>query len=486
MEQEAGSPQVGAASRRRHSTSLSQSIIGGLLAAIDVVVVVGLGLAIYSTYVGWRPENSTIYVSAVTIAAFLIVQSFLYARLYKFNRIIEPARQTGKILAICTIVFLAMVTLSFALKISAEFSRIWAFSWLMSATALMIVVRFGFFFLLSSWAREGRLGRNIAVFGGGEDGQKILAYLSQNDEPWNRVVGVFDDRLNRVGSEVAGFPVLGNLDDLIRLSRDNRSDDVLVALPWRAEQRIQEILRRLQVLPANIRLCPDLVTMNFLQRPVSHYYGIPMLNIVDKPMHGWNAVMKQIVDFGLGSLFLLLSSPVLVLIAIAIKLDTPGPVFFRQKRYGLNNQLIEVWKFRTMHIRHQVDEAEKLTVRNDPRVTRVGSILRRTSLDELPQLFNVLRGEMSLVGPRPHALKAKAAGQLYEEAVAQYAVRHKVKPGITGWAQVNGWRGETDTHEKLLKRIEHDLEYINNWSFLLDLRIIAKTLLVVLSTKDTY
>ena len=175
---------------------------------------------------------------------------------------------------------------------------------------------------------------------------------------------------------------------------------------------------------------------------------------------------------------MLFRSPVLLVISVAIKLDSRGPVLFRQKRYGFNNNLIDVYKFRTMYHDKQDDDAEKLTTRDDPRVTRVGAFLRRTSLDELPQFFNVLKGDMSVVGPRPHPIKAKAAGRLYDKVVQEYAMRHRVKPGITGWAQVNGWRGETDTEEKIMKRVEHDLYYIDNWSLLFDFRIILQTVWV--------
>lgn len=484
MEREAESQARGKTASQQHNTALSQSIIGGIVACLDAVIVVGLGLLIYVTYVGWASEHSSIYLAAFTITAFLILQTFYQVGLYKFNRIIRPAAQIGKIVTTLTMIFLALVTFTFALKISAELSRVWAFSWFLSATMLMILIRFGVFFLVQGWAQQGKLTRNILLFGGGKEGERILEFLSDNPEPWNRVMGVFDDRRSRLGPEVAGHPIVGNLDDLIRFARKNRSDDVLVALPWIARQRIEDISRRLQVLPTNVHLCADLVSSGFLHRRVRHHYGVPVLNIADKPVAGWNAVVKMCIDFGLSSVTLALTAPLMLIIALAIKLESRGPVFFQQKRYGFNNQLIKVLKFRTMYVDQQDDDAERLTSRGDPRVTRVGAILRRSSLDELPQLINVLRGEMSIVGPRPHALKAKAAGQLYEEAVAQYAVRHKVKPGITGWAQVNGWRGETDTHEKLMKRVEHDLYYIEHWSFLLDVRIILKTPLVFL--KNAY
>jgi exopolysaccharide biosynthesis polyprenyl glycosylphosphotransferase len=205
-----------------------------------------------------------------------------------------------------------------------------------------------------------------------------------------------------------------------------------------------------------------------------------------KPLSDWRLVAKEIEDVTLGLLLLLFLAPLFAVVALAIKLDSPGPVFFRQRRYGLNNRLIGVYKFRTMHHHLRDVRAERLITRNDPRVTRVGAFLRKTSLDELPQLFNVLRGEMSIVGPRPHALSAKAADRLYEEVVAEYAVRHRVKPGITGWAQVNGWRGETDTIEKIQKRVEHDLYYVENWSLALDIKILLLTVFALLKNENAY
>jgi exopolysaccharide biosynthesis polyprenyl glycosylphosphotransferase len=197
-------------------------------------------------------------------------------------------------------------------------------------------------------------------------------------------------------------------------------------------------------------------------------------------------VLKAIEDKALSAVLLFFLAPLLLLVALAIKLDSPGPVLFRQKRYGFNNHLIGVYKFRTMHHHLRDEKAEKLVTRGDPRITRVGAFLRKTSIDELPQLLNVLKGEMSIVGPRPHALSAKAADRLYEEVVAEYAARHRVKPGITGWAQVMGWRGETDTVEKIQKRVEHDLYYIENWSLAFDFKILVLTFFALLKPENAY
>jgi exopolysaccharide biosynthesis polyprenyl glycosylphosphotransferase len=211
-----------------------------------------------------------------------------------------------------------------------------------------------------------------------------------------------------------------------------------------------------------------------------------MIDLYDKPIADWGTVSKWIFDKTIAGLALILLAPEMAAVAVAIRLDSRGPVLFKQKRYGFNNELIEVYKFRSMYTDRCDAAALRLVTKDDPRVTKVGRFIRKTSLDELPQLFNVLKGNLSLVGPRPHAISAKADDRLYGEVVDGYFARHKVKPGITGWAQINGWRGETDTEEKLVKRIEHDLEYIENWSVLFDLYILLKTPSSLLKMENAY
>jgi exopolysaccharide biosynthesis polyprenyl glycosylphosphotransferase len=214
---------------------------------------------------------------------------------------------------------------------------------------------------------------------------------------------------------------------------------------------------------------------------------VPMLDVFDRPIADWEVVQKWFFDHIVGGLMLIVASPIMLVVAILIKLDSRGPVLFKQKRYGFNNELIEVYKFRSMYVEATDTNAAKLVTRGDPRVTRIGRFIRKTSLDELPQLFNVLfKDNLSLVGPRPHATHAKAANHLYDQVVDGYFARHRVKPGITGWAQVNGWRGETDTSEKIQRRVEHDLYYIENWSVLFDLYILAKTPIALIKTESAY
>jgi exopolysaccharide biosynthesis polyprenyl glycosylphosphotransferase len=247
------------------------------------------------------------------------------------------------------------------------------------------------------------------------------------------------------------------------------------------------MLKKLWVLPLDIRLAAHSNKLRFRPRSYSYIGNVPVLDIFDRPIADWDVVMKWLFDKIVGSLLLLCAAPVMLLIALAVKLDSKGPVFFKQRRYGFNNELVEVYKFRSLYAEATDATASTLVTKGDPRVTRVGRFLRRSSLDELPQLFNVVvTGNLSLVGPRPHAVHAKAEDHLYDEAVDGYFARHRVKPGITGWAQINGWRGETDSREKILRRVEHDLFYIENWSILFDLYILARTPLALIHGKGAY
>ena len=250
--------------------------------------------------------------------------------------------------------------------------------------------------------------------------------------------------------------------------------------------RLLQILKRLFTLPVDIRISALNARVRLNPKAYSYIGKVPMIDLADRPIKDWGMVAKWIFDKAVGVTALFLLAPVMAAIALAIRLDSKGPILFRQKRYGFNNELIEVLKFRSMYVDKCDAEASRLVTKSDDRVTRVGRFIRKTSLDELPQLINVVKGDLSLVGPRPHALAAKAADKLYDEVVDSYFARHKVKPGITGWAQINGWRGETDTPEKIEKRVEHDLYYIENWSLLLDVYILLMTPVALLKTDNAY
>ena len=338
------------------------------------------------------------------------------------------------------------------------------------------------------WTREGRLDRRTVVVGADANGEALINSLAAQRDSDVHVVGVFDDRGDgRSAATCGGAPKLGMVDDIVEFARRTRVDLVIFALPISAENRILLMLKKLWVLPLDIRLSAHTNKLRFRPRSYSYIGNVPVLDVFDRPIADWDVVMKWLFDKIVGWMALICAAPIMALVALAIKLDSKGPVLFKQKRYGFNNEMVEVYKFRSMYVDQADATASKLVTRGDPRVTRVGRFIRKTSLDELPQLFNVVfTGNLSLVGPRPHAVHAKAEDRLYDEAVDGYFARHRVKPGITGWAQINGWRGETDSHEKIQRRVEHDLYYIENWSILFDLYIVAKTPFALIRSESAY
>ncbi|MBT8442598.1 MAG: undecaprenyl-phosphate glucose phosphotransferase [Gammaproteobacteria bacterium] len=469
-----------------HEAYLSSSIVVGLTALAEALTAIGLGLLIHALYVVDEPEKVTQYYAAMGIFALLMLQAFHTLGLYRFGRILTPYQQIAKIVGVCLLLFLLMTTGAFALKISEDYSRVWAFAWLGSAMVGLIAVRFAAAAAVRELAAARKLGRNIVIYGGSDQGRRLIQHIEGLHEPWNRIVAVFDDRAERTGPFVRGHRILGGVDAMVNWCRVHRVDEVLIALPAVAQDRVLMLVRSLGALPINMRLSPEFSSYDLLLRRTTNQYNVPMLSLLEKPVTGWGAISKRILDLTVASAVATVGAPFLALVAAWIKLDSPGPVFFRQPRYGFNHQVIDVLKFRTMYVDQTDTNADTLTRKDDPRVTRVGAFLRRFSIDEVPQIFNVLSGSMSIVGPRPHAMHAKAGNVLYEDVIDQYAVRHKVKPGITGWAQVNGWRGETRDEAALLGRLEHDLYYIDNWSLPFDVSIMFRTVFAVMRGENSY
>ncbi|MEJ2124287.1 MAG: exopolysaccharide biosynthesis polyprenyl glycosylphosphotransferase, partial [Alphaproteobacteria bacterium] len=301
------------------------------------------------------------------------------------------------------------------------------------------------------------------------------------------LLGVFFDcdKLADHGENCDGHPK-GAVCALLNYAQTMQIDTVLIAVPLNDRARIERIINELKLFPINVHIVAHSEILPLKPKGLSRIGDIPLLNVADKPISGWDYLLKWLLDKIVASAMIVLLAPVMIFVALAVKLQDGGPVFFRQKRIGFNNELIEIFKFRSMYVKQCDADASKLVTRGDARVTPVGRFIRKTSLDELPQLFNVLRGELSLVGPRPHATQAKADGQLYDKVVDLYFARHKVKPGITGWAQINGWRGETDTYTKIKSRVEHDLYYIENWSIYFDLYILLRTPFELFNDKQAY
>jgi polysaccharide biosynthesis protein PslA len=472
----------------RYDFHLITKIIFGLVACLDMLVMFGASYLVFiSGYSFVKTESFPIFIFSIVISVLLTVVAFYFYKLYAIESILKQRTAFLKIFCICALTCMTVLPTAFALNVSNPSSSLMGvFYWYIYSASSICLMRMLVGVRLISWAQDGTLVRNIVIVGAGEQSALMVETLKKNSHPWINIVGIFDDRSERGLESIDENFRMGNVDTLISMAREWQLDEILIALPWGAEDRISVILNKLQVLPVNIRLCPESLCFKVPNYGYSNYSGIRILKMLDKPLSGWNYIIKTVEDKILATFILALISPILIVIAVLIKLDSPGPVFFRQKRYGFNNQLINMFKFRSMYVDKQDNNASQLTTKDDPRVTKLGSFLRRASLDELPQFLNVLTGEMSIVGPRPHAKEAKAAGQLYEDVVFQYAARHKVKPGITGWAQVNGWRGETDTEEKIHKRVEYDIDYINRWSLLFDLKIIAKTIFVVIVGQNAY
>jgi Undecaprenyl-phosphate glucose phosphotransferase len=323
-------------------------------------------------------------------------------------------------------------------------------------------------------ARAGTRRTSIAIVGDGPLSRQLVWRCLQQMNSGLEVLGVFGD-----GEEAAvpgyclGCPAGGSLGDLLILAQTREIDAIVLAVPANARRRIENVVAQLRQIAVDVYIYSEEAAKSAPDN--SALSRLPIKLIERRPLSRREIFLKAAEDRVLAAAILMAISPLLLAIAIFIKLDSPGPVIFRQKRWGLNNKLIEIYKFRTLHVGQADTNAEQLVTRNDSRVTRVGAFLRRTSLDELPQFFNVLRGDMSVVGPRPHALAAKAGVLQYDEIIRDYAARHRVKPGITGWAQINGWRGETSTEEQIEQRVAHDFHYIDNWSLGLDLKIVLRT-----------
>jgi Undecaprenyl-phosphate glucose phosphotransferase len=467
---------------------MSAVVLGGSIRIAEFLILALIGSAIYGYYVFPSEEFVWRYLIATFGGAAAAIVAFHVADIYDVTALRRPIGSFARLTLAWTAIFLLAFGLQFFFRLEGLFSRVWTASWYFTGLAALFGFRIYVAAKVRQWTREGRLIRRTVIVGGAGPGEALIEALHAQKDSDLDIRGVFDDRGDeRSAPMIAGKPKLGTVDDLVEFARRTRIDLLLVSLPITAEARVLQMLRKLWVLPVDIRLAAHTSTLRFRPRAYSYIGNVPVLDIYDRPIADWNFVLKGLFDRIVGGLMLIALAPVMLLVALAVKLDSKGPVFFRQKRYGFNNELIEVFKFRSMYTEMTDANASKLVTKGDPRVTRVGRFIRKTSLDELPQLFNVVfSGNLSLVGPRPHAVHAKAQNQLYDEVVDGYFARHRVKPGITGWAQVNGWRGETDTQEKIQRRVEHDLYYIENWSVFFDFYILLKTPVSLLKSENAY
>lgn len=408
-----------------------------------------------------------------------------HASLYAINIIFRVGRRYEDVLIAHLTSLLLLCSIIFGLSVARDFD----FQWLLTTAAIAAVACLASRALITLAIRRmvtlGLLGQSIVVLGAGEQSRRFVRRLRETNPYFVRLVGVFHESdAPPACPAVEGSPVLGGAEDLLRMIRANQVDDVVVALPWNANETMIHLIERLKELPVNVYLSSDLVGFELSFRSVlGPISDIPMFEIVQKPISGWSSAIKGLEDYVIATILMIALSPLLILIALLIKADSRGPIFFMQPRLGFNNKQFHIYKFRTMWHRDTPERVVRQATKGDPRITPIGRILRATSLDELPQLFNVLNGTMSLVGPRPHAL---SHNEEYGRRIRGYFARHKVKPGITGLAQIKGFRGETDVLAKMEGRIRYDVYYAENWSLILDLRIIIATGFIFIFQKNAY
>ena len=467
--------------------TMSPVMVSGVLRLVEFALLAASGLVLFAFHVGTSTELVWHYPAIVTAASLITVVLLEIADCYQVPALMRPVSSLGRILLAWAGALTLFLLAGFFLKVSADFSRLWFGGWFASGFILIFGFRLVLARMIRRWARNGTMERRAVIVGGGKTAETLIRSVEQQPHNDIRICGIFDDRGDKRSPPlVAGYPKLGTVAQLIEFARIARIDMLIVSLPLTAETRVLELLKKLWVLPVDIRLSAHSNQLQFRPRSYSYIGAVPMLDIFDKPINDWDSVAKRAFDIVFSLVGIVLFAPVMLVTAIAIKLDSEGPVLFRQKRHGFNNEVIEVYKFRSMYVNQSDPTAIRPVTKGDPRVTRVGRIIRKTSIDELPQFFNALLGSLSLVGPRPHAIAAQSHNLLYNEVVDGYFARHRVKPGVTGWAQINGWRGEMDTDEKIRMRTEFDLHYIENWSLWFDLKILFLTPIRLLDTSNAY
>jgi putative colanic acid biosynthesis UDP-glucose lipid carrier transferase len=443
------------------------------LKIIDPFVVALIG--VFSYYLRFDDlELPANYRTAILAVFALVIVVFATFDVYRWRPDEGLRRGLGRLVGGWFGIVVALVVLLYATKTGSDFSRQWLGVWAVAAFAALVILRFAAMFALRALHRRGVLGRRIAIAGAGKLGQEIARRFARAPEAGVRVVAFFDDAPELAGKTLEGVPVRGTIGDVRRLVREAGIDQVWIALPLRAGDRVAALLQELLPQNVKVRFVPDIFSFQLLNHSFTEICGLPVVNISESPFSGLKGALKWIEDKIVALVILALIWPLLIVIAIGVKLESRGPTIFRQRRGGLDNREIVVWKFRTMEVHDEGDAGDVPQARrHDPRITRFGAFLRRTSLDELPQFINVLLGDMSIVGPRPHPLWLN---DFHRDKIPRYMLRSWIKPGITGWAQICGWRGETDELWKMEMRVQHDLYYIENWSLGFDLYIILMTL----------
>jgi putative colanic acid biosynthesis UDP-glucose lipid carrier transferase len=458
-----------------------EDLVHGFQRIADLMwIVVAHFLACWAYHDHWRQPMTT--ATAIAVVVFNSIAEF--NGLYRPWRSERLSRELWVVFTTWLFVPPILFFFAFITKTSSAYSRVVSLGWFLGAPLLLCTSRLAGRLVVRHLRAQGRNVRNVAILGATQSAEKLCDSIAAR--PWMgmQLGGLYDDRSQgrRHKFRTEHCPYMGTVDDLIQDARKGKVDIVYIALPLRAEARVGEVLRALADTTATVYLMADFFTYDLLHARWTELGSLPIVSIYDSPFRGAGGWLKRLEDLVLGSLIVLLIAPLLLLISLAVKLGSQGPIFFRQRRYGLNGREIRVLKFRSMTVCEDGPTIKQAT-KDDKRITPIGRFLRRTSLDELPQFLQVITGEMSIVGPRPHAV---AHNEEYRALIHGYMLRHKVKPGITGWAQVNGWRGETDDIVKMEKRVQHDLEYIQNWHLLWDLKIILLTLVGTKKSHNAY
>ena len=417
-------------------------------------------------------------------ASWLIASVLAFALAFPGRALLRlpPGRVIGKVLWAWLWIVGLLLTTAFATGLTREFSPVVVLNWLWFAPVAQLLVHWGLRKAAPHLLRMRGPPLRAVVVGLNEQGAALADRLAAARYTGIELMGFFDDRTGTRHQSQRRHQLLGRLADIAAFAKTNGVQLIYLSLPMASHPRIRSLLDELKDTTASIYFVPDMFVTDLIQGRTDTVCGLPVISVCETPFKGHHGLLKRGSDLVFALLFLMLLSPLMLVIALAVKFGSPGPVIFRQRRYGLNGEKIIVYKFRSMYVTEDNDSLEQAR-RNDGRITPLGALLRKTSLDELPQFVNVLQGRMSVVGPRPHAI---AHNEFYRPLIKSYMVRHKVKPGITGWAQVNGFRGETESLDKMEGRIRYDLDYLRNWSLRLDLRIIFKTVRLVFEDKAAY
>lgn len=437
-------------------------------------------LAATTAFGDLQAETTVAWVILSALLVFFIFRDFRICQAWKEGGLGKQARSVLLAWTVTMAVLSGIAAVTESLRqLPGEILVAWA----VTAPVFILLAHAATRWVRHRATRATKQRRTAAIVGANPAGERLAHAIEGDHQLDVDVIGFFDDRNRaRLQGINSGMRLLGTASDVVECARIQKIDLVFLALPLAQQQRIVDLVTALRDTTASVYFIPDLSNFDPIQGRLENIQGVPVISVCDTPLRGANNLVKSVADFVFGSIFGVISAPVMLAIAVAIKLSSPGPIFFKQRRYGLDGRPFTVLKFRTMTVcedGHYIRQAN----RDDDRVTPLGRLLRRSSLDELPQLFNVLRGQMSLVGPRPHAV---AHNEIYRKLISGYMVRHKVKPGMTGWAQVHGFRGETDTVDKMQRRVEYDIDYLKKWSLGMDLKIMLMTLLKICCDKNSY